>query len=112
MTSAQGALPALYILIALFCIPPILSLRACLKRAGYVRRRGGRGLCPMAGAAVSAAALTFNLGVVGVAAFALGSGGTGLGGIHALALGLSWLCFWIWLFVVVALRKRRRKVVY
>lgn len=112
MTSAQGALPALYVLIALFCIPPILSLRACLKRAGHVRRRGRRGLWPIAGAAVSAAALAFNLGVVGIAAFALGSDGTELGGIHALALGLSWLCFWIWLFVVVALRRRRRKMVY
>lgn len=56
MTSAQGALPAFFILIALFCISPILSLRACLKRAGHVRRRGGRGLWPMAGAAVSATA--------------------------------------------------------
>lgn len=112
MTSAQGALPALYILIALLCIPPILSLRACLKRAGHVRRRGRRGLWPMAGAAVSAAALTFNLGVVGVAAVALGSGGTELGRSHAVALGLSWLCFWIWVFVLVALRRLRRKVVY
>ncbi len=112
MTSAQGALPALYVLIALFCIPPILSLRACFKRAGHVRRRGGRGLWPMAGAAVSVAALTFNLGVVGVAAFSLNSGGTELGRSHAVALVLTWLCFWIWFFVVVMLRRRRRKIVY
>ncbi len=112
MTSAQGALPALYVLIALFCIPPILSLRACFRRAGHVRRRGGRGLWPIAGTALSAAALAFNLGVVGMAAFALGSGGAELGSIHAFALSLSWVCFWIWLFVVVFLRRRRRKVVY
>ncbi|WP_347313159.1 hypothetical protein [Defluviimonas sp. SAOS-178_SWC] len=112
MTSAQGALPVISVLIALFCIPPILSLRACVKRAGHVRRRGGRAVWPIVGIAVSAASLVFNLGVVGLAVVALGDGGTELGRRHALALGLSWLCFWLWLFVAVALKRRRRKMVY
>ncbi len=112
MTSAQGALPALYVLIALFCIPPILSLRACLRRAGRVRERGGLAVWPIVGVAISGGTLAFNLGVVGLAAVAINAGGAELGRIHALSLGLSWLCFWIWFFVIVAFRRRRRNAVY
>ncbi|SPH17374.1 hypothetical protein DEA8626_00892 [Defluviimonas aquaemixtae] len=103
-------MPALYILIALFCVPPVLSLQASIRWFRHVRKRGRPGVWPLLGIAVSVVALAFNLGVIGVDLATSGTVGIELGQIHAWTLGLSWICFWIWIVALVWLRRHRHKV--
>lgn len=105
-------MPALFLFSALFLIPPLLSLRACLERARHLRRHGRGATAARGGVAFSAAALLVNLAVVGRSAAAIANGKLDLGPLHALAAILAWLCLWIWVFLVVLLRRKRRKTVY
>ena len=112
MTSAQGVLPALILMMFLFCVPPFVSLRACVRRTRYLRLRGRRAAWPLAGAAFSGIALLVNLGALALAVPSIASGALELGMLHAVAAGISWLCLWIWIFLLVMVRRRHRKFVY
>lgn len=103
-------MPGLFILIALFCVPPVLSLRATLRAVRHARDRGRPGMWALLGLAVSLGALVFNAGVILRGLVLSGMLTIELGASHALALGLAWICFWIWIVVAIALRRRRRSV--
>lgn len=106
MLISPGFMLVLLILAALLCGPPALCLRACARRRARVRRRGGAGHWPLAGMALATGTLAFSLALIVPMTSAI-TDGAGLGRIHAAALGLSWICFWVWLFVVVVLRRQR-----
>jgi hypothetical protein len=95
------------VLTILICTPPLLSLMACARRRARVVSRGGSGQWSLMGMIVSVAILLLNLAIL--VRFDVSSAWTfaDLGRPYALALGLSWLCFWIWLYVVFAFRRRR-----
>lgn len=111
-TLAEGTMPALLLFSALFLIPPLLSLRACLERARHLRRHGRGATAARGGVAFSAAALLVNLAVVGRSALAAAGGDMDLGPLHALAAILAWLCLWVWVLLLLLLRRKRRKTVY
>jgi len=104
-------MPVLFLFSALFCIPPLLSLRACLERLRYLRRQERGVAAALAGVAFSAISLAINIVVIGNSAVALASDDWDLGRPHALAAVLAWLCLWIWLFLFIMLRRKRRKAV-
>ncbi|MGC1427678.1 MAG: hypothetical protein WA822_03755 [Albidovulum sp.] len=108
MMSAQGALPAHLVLFALFCIPPLLSLRVTFRRAASVRRRGHKGIWPAIAAVFSVAAFLTNLVILTVG----GGNDPELRTHQGIAMALAWLCFWLWLFFVFAFRRRKRRLVY
>ena len=112
MTSAQSGVSATLVMIALFCIPPILSFRACLQRASYLRQREAPTTLAVAGAAFSAVALLFNVGVIAVSMWSAAGDGIDLDKSHAVAAVLTWLCLWIWIILTLFLRSRRRRQVY
>ncbi len=109
MTSAQSALPAFYILVTVFCGPPILGLLACLRRLHYTRQRGRNGNWYLAGVVASGAALLFNVGVCIATARGITTGGAEFGPPHAMALALSWFSFWLWITVLVIRYRRPRR---
>ncbi|MCB2115375.1 MAG: hypothetical protein KDE00_03525 [Rhodobacteraceae bacterium] len=93
---------------ALLCIPPLLSLRACLKRAAYLRLQDRPPGWTSAGAAFSVGALVYNTAIV-VQTFLFGPAGElVLGRAHTLAAILAWTCFCIWIFMKLAYHHRRR----
>ncbi|WP_413873127.1 hypothetical protein [Albidovulum sp.] len=113
MASAQGALPALLFISALFLVPPAVSLAAGFRRVVDLRRRGvtpGRWL--RAATAFSAGAMAINLVVIAATLWTLGDGGLTLGPGHAIAALLSWFCFGIWVAVLIFGRRRRRRTAY
>ena len=112
MTSAQSGVSATLVMIALFCIPPILSFRACLQRAVYLRQREARTRLAVAGTVFSALTLFFNIGVIAASMWSAAGDGIDLGKSHAVAAVLTWLCLWIWIIVSLFLRNKRRRQVY
>ena len=109
MASAQGVM-TLVVLAALFCLPPAVSLVACLRQIAALRRSGRGTAWPLAGAVVSATAILANLGIVGATAWAARGGAPELDSSQAIAALLSWLCFWIWIArLVFGRRKHHRK---
>ncbi len=110
MASAQGALPALLLVFALFLVPPAVSLATGIRRIAGLRRRGAAsGPWLLAAAAFSAAAIAVNLVVIAATLRTLGDGGLTLGPGHAIAALLSWFCFGIWLAILIFGRRRRRR---
>ncbi len=108
MASAQSVM-TLVVLAALFCLPPTVSLVACLRQIAAVRRTGRGTAWPVAGAVVAAAAILVNLGIVGATAWAARGGAPKLDSSHAIAALLSWLCFWIWIALLVFGRRRHHR---
>lgn len=97
----------IFILIALFCIPPVLSFRAMLRRLRHSRERGRPTGLFLAGAVFSAITLAFDLAVIGTDLLHSGISSTELGAKHAAALGLSWLCLWVWIIALIVYRRGR-----
>lgn len=112
MTSAQSGVSATLVMIALFCIPPILSFRACRQRAAYLRQREASTALAVAGSVFSALTLFFNVGVIAISMWAAADDGIDLGNGHGVAAVLTWLCLWIWIILTLFLRSRRRRRVY
>lgn len=110
MASAQDAVPLIVVMVALLCLPPIVSLVASLRRIASLRRSGGNTSWPLAGAVVSAAAILFNVTVIAVTAWAMREGDLVLGGGHAVAAFLAWLCVWIWVALMLFGRRRHRNI--
>ncbi|MDI3334980.1 hypothetical protein QKW60_01030 [Defluviimonas aestuarii] len=108
MTSAQGAVPALYILFVLLCAPPLLGAYLGLRRARLASDHTSGGSLFLVGAIFSAAAFLFNFGVTFVATIRIAGGAFEFGLSHAIAAALAWFCFWLWL-AMVFLRKRRSR---
>lgn len=106
MLVSPGFMLVLVILAVLLGVPPALCLRACARRRARVRRRGGAGFWPLAGMALAAGSLAFGAAMILPMTGALTGAGADPGRLHATALGLSWICFWVWLFVVALGRRR------
>lgn len=113
MASAQGIWPAFLLLVALFVVPPAVSLGAALRRVASLRRRG---LHPSpwlrAGATISVASIAINTVVLALTLWKMGKEGLILGHSHALAAVLAWVCFWIWVAMLIFLRRRRQRAAY
>lgn len=108
MMSTPGALPAVYLLFAFLCGPPLLSLFICMRRLRHEQRHRRSGKRFGAGIAISAAAFLFNFGVTFATTLTIARGEAAFGRLLALALALAWLCFWIWIAALV-LRARRER---
>jgi hypothetical protein len=110
MTSALGVLPALFMMLVLFGIPPMLSMLSASRRAARLRARNRPDGSYRLAALASAAAFLFNMIVLLPTVQAMNEGGAQMTVLHWVALGLSWLCFWTW--VVISATGRRRRRVY
>lgn len=108
MTSALGVLPALFLMLVLFGIPPMLSMLSATRRAWRLRARRKPDGPYRVVALCSAAAFLYNMIVLLPTAQALNDGGAQITTMHWIGLGLSWLCFWAWVVINVAGRRRRR----
>jgi TctA family transporter len=108
MTSALGVLPALFVMLVLFGVPPLLSMLSATRRAARLRARLRPDGAYRLAALGSAAAFLFNMIVLFPTAQALNDGGAQITWLHWVALALSWLCFWSWVVINVTSRRRRR----
>ncbi len=108
MTSALGVLPALFMMLVLFGIPPMLSMLSASRRAARLRARQRPDSSYRLAALASAAAFLFNMIVLLPTAQAMADGGAQITALHWIALGLSWICFWSWVVISVMGRRRRR----
>jgi hypothetical protein len=110
MTSALGVLPALFGMIVLLGVPPLLCAIVCQRRATRRAALGKTSANLRWGAGAAGLALMFNMGVLVPTAAALADGRAQLTWLHWIALTLSWLCFWGW--IVASLSRRRRRRIY
>ena len=108
MTSARSAMLLLIVFVTLLCTPPLLGLRSCLKRAGYLRAHGRTVFWPLLGAAFSAASGVVNLAIAVALYASSGQGDLVLGPIHAFAFVLSWACLCLWIFMAIAFHHHGR----
>jgi len=108
MTSAEGSLPVIVVLVIVLCAPALLSLRACLKRVGYLRSNGRPHLWSQLGAFFSGATLVLNLWLTLGFFRKTPNGEIALGQAHAVGFTLSWACFCLWVFMIIAFHHRRK----
>lgn len=101
MSLTQAALPALYGMFVLLCVPPMLSAWVSARRVRHFQRRGGVGWPYVAAMVFSTAAIVFNFGSIFVAGLRLAKETVALGPAHLVAAGLSWLCLWLWVTLLV-----------
>ncbi len=111
MTSALGVLPALFGMIVLFGVPPLLCALVCTRRAARRAARGKPVQHLRVGASLAGLAFMYNMGVLLPTAAAMTDGGARMTWLHWIALTLSWLCFWGWLVVSITRGRRRRSYV-
>ncbi len=108
MNSALGVLPALFLMVVLLGVPPLLCMMACARRASRLRARFKPDGIYRLGALLSGAAVVFNMLVLLPTTSALADGGAQITFGHWFGLALSWICFWAWIVVSITGRRRRR----
>lgn len=110
MTSAPGTLPALFIVVALLVLPPVLLVAGATRRLVRLRRRG-RGSPGLTFALVGGVlGLAFNLLVAAASAPAILQADITWNRVHGAAAIVSWVAFWVWL--VLSLRRDPRSRAY
>ncbi len=112
MATAAGAVPALFLLLAVLVLPPAIFVMVAWWKLGHARARRERLTAHGLALGIAVASLAFNLVVVGRTIPGLISGDIRLGPWHLAALGVAWLSFWgalvLWLWV----GRRRRNRLY
>lgn len=112
MRAATGAVPALFLLLAILVLPPAAFVAVAWWRLGQARARGGRLTGYIAVLVLAAAGLVFNLVVIAQTVPAVIRGDINLGLLHLAALAVSWLWFWGALIFGLWVGRRRRRRVY
>ena len=108
MASPEIIMPAMGVLAALYCGPPLLVLGVCVRRRLRSRYFGRNSNGYSYGAAVAAVAFLFNLLVVLPTLGGLPGGSLKLSMLSLVGLSVSWICFWTWIVLTTLLRRRRR----
>jgi len=112
MAAATGAVPALFLLLAMLVLPPAAFVAVAWWRLGQARARGGTPAGYVAVLGLAAAGLAFNLVVIVKTVPGVVRGDIELGLLHLAALAVSWLWFWGALVFGLWVGRRRRRRVY